>query len=183
MSKNYVMVQYVFPPKTMPTNTALREVIHNAAEGYIKAGKMPMCGTVYTYKDARAHSFNDGWFSYRDSHTSTRYVPGEDGGMTGVVMWGDQPQVFYRIFLDVHDANEFIGLVDSYGALLARIVTEDQAGTELVDGYAIPPAIFVSEDIVAKLIWPGHPDFTYSGEYPSAGPADATPYPAPTIAP
>jgi len=182
MSKNYVMVQYVFPPKTMPTNTALRAVIHNAAEEYIKAGKMPMSGTVLTYDIARSLSASN-WFTYRDGHTSTRHVPKEDGSMDIGVMWGDQPQVFYRIFLHVDDANEFIALVDRYGALLARIVTEDQATNEPIDGYAIPPTVFVSEDIVAKLIWPGHPDFTYTGDYPIAGPADATPYPAPTTTP
>jgi len=180
MSKNYVMVQYMFPPNTMPTNTALREVIHNAADGYIKAGKMPMFGTTFSYADARALCLQgQGWFTYKDSHTSNRFVIEQDGHVDGLRMWGSQPQIFYRIFLDVYSANEFIALLNDYGALVARIITEAEATDQEVGGCAIPATVFVSEDIVAKLIWPGHPNFTYAGAYPSAGPANATPYPAP----
>lgn len=174
MSKNYHMVQYVFPPHTMPTNIELRTVIYEAMETYIKAGKSVMNGTRFDY-DASRSSLP--WSDYRDSHCSNRFIDEDTNTLITARPWKDQPQVFYRIFLDEDAANEFINLVKEYGALLARIITEDQVTPER-DGHKIPAGVFVPEEHVAKFVWPGQPTFEYTGTYPEPGPADASPYPA-----
>lgn len=174
MSKNYHMVQYVFPPNTMPLNTALRKVIYDAAEKYIKEGKLAMGGSRGGYDPTRK---DKAWCDYRDSHLSNRFTVDENGVLNTLKMWGNQPQVFYRIFLDLDAANEFIDLVNQYGALVARIITEEQATNNLVDGHIIPAGVFVPEERVAQYVWPGHPNFVYNGTYPTPGAPDATPFP------
>lgn len=178
MSKNYTMVQYVFPPLTMPYNVDLRKVIYDAAEGYIKAGKLAMGNSAIAYiSKADQDAGNKTWFDYRDSHVSNRYYKDENGVWDTVTPWKpDVEQIFYRIFLDANAANEFIQLVLDHGALAARVITEDGAGSQME--YDYPAKVFPPEDHVAQYIWPGHPNFNYQGTYPTVGSPSATPYPS-----
>jgi hypothetical protein len=179
MSKNYHMVQYVFPPDTMPTNIELRTVIYEAADRYIKQGKLAMAGTRIWYQPNFSNSRS--YFDYRDSHISNRYFKNEDGNPN---VWNIStpwdvtvPQIFYRIFLDATAANEFIQLVLDHGALVARVITEEQAGLE-IEGFTVPADVFTPEEVVAKFVWPGYPNFEYNGTYPTAGSPTAEPYSA-----
>lgn len=176
MSKNYTMVQYVFPPQTFPTNTALRNTVLDIAGTYIKAGKMAMGESCLAYKsDATRDANNIPRVDYRVPHSSNRYVHGEDGLINLSGQWDpDLEQIFYRVFFDAEAAQEFCQSMLNYGALSARIVVEG-GSTSALD-FEYPDTCFPEEAHVAQFVWPGYPNFDYQGTYPSAGSADASPW-------
>jgi hypothetical protein len=163
MSKNYFMVQVVWAPGVLPTNTYLHSAILEKMDQFIKSGKSPMCGS---------------WSSHADLETIGIPVDYRMPGSGSSTMLSretfslDAPLAGLRIFLDQSSAEEFMEFVLFHGALVARIITEDQVG--VVDG--VPNTVtFPEESRVAQCIWPGRPNFVYSGTYPEPGPADATP--------
>lgn len=177
MSKNYTMVQYVFPPRSVPDNAALRNAILDLAGTYIKAGKLAMGESCLDYKsDARRDAENIPKSDYRVPHSSNRFVHDQSGVINLSGQWpSDLEQIFYRVFFDQTAAQEFVQAMLDLGALSARIIVEGQSNPSL--DFEYPDYLFPPEAHVAQFVWPGYPNFDYQGTYPAAGPADATPWP------
>ena len=171
MSKNYYVVQYVWPPGFMP-NLDVEEVTLAKFDEYIKAGKAAMNGAYWAPKDQwdpnTKIEFNKGGFHDYRRAACPRSREAYDGGMASKV-----ELVLYRIFIDQAAALEYAEFMLNTGAISAKIVTEEDKLTGVV-GENLP---FPSESVVGQLIWPGHPGFEYNGTYPEPGPADAEPIP------
>lgn len=178
MSKNYTMVQYVFPPLATTSNTALKEAILNIADTYIKEGKMIMGGSSLLYKSAEQYiSENRPIPDYRISHVSNRIgVETAPIDATPPQWEPDREQLFYRIFLDASAAEDFCKSMLNLGALFAGVIVEGHSHSNL--DFQYPDSVFPPEARVAEFVWPGHPNFDYQGTYPAAGLADATPWPS-----
>jgi hypothetical protein len=161
MSKNYTMVRIVWAPGTFPANNDLREAVLGKVDTYIKAGKAPMVGAWSTSAELETNKPAD----YRASGClNTRLLVKNEFDMS-------LPQTTYRIFTDADAASEFVSFVLEHGAVTSDIIVESDIGTKGID----PAVEFPSESRVAQLIWPGYPNFVYSGTYPAAGDPTATP--------
>jgi hypothetical protein len=162
MSKNYTMVQITWAPGSFPGTPGLREAVLGKVDTYIKAGKAPMAGAWSTVEDFERKNFP---VDYRSSGSlNTRML--QDGSFDQ-----SKEQTAYRIFVDAEAAQEFIAFVLDHGAVGSQVVTEDDIATGKLDA----GVLFPSEQRVAELIWPGYPNFEYTGTYPTAGDPDATP--------
>ena len=130
MSKNYYVVQYVWPPGFMP-NLDVEEVTLAKFDEYIKAGKAAMNGAYWAPKDQwdpnTKIEFNKGGFHDYRRAACPRSREAYDGGMASKV-----ELVLYRIFIDQAAALEYAEFMLNTGAISAKIVTEEDKLTGVV---------------------------------------------------
>ncbi len=128
--KNYIVVQLVYAPETFP-NEKLEKVLLTKIEPYIKSGRCTIA---------------DSW-----GHTPPPNVDYRYSALSNRPYWTkDTEQVFYRIFFDSAAANNFIELNKLYGALQARVITEDDIGKTVPATLKFPSNAHVRKFVLAE---------------------------------